>query len=93
MDAAGVALGGLCSTDLNWVTEAVSRYPGRFFGIVTGRTEFVMDRETLERVGAEMDRKYARFRTARTDMPKVTRRHYDTEFALIRIVPDAHVIL
>jgi predicted TIM-barrel fold metal-dependent hydrolase len=35
MDAAGVAMGGLTSTDLEWVAETVARHPGRFFGIVS----------------------------------------------------------
>jgi hypothetical protein len=35
MDAAGVAMGGLCSTDLAWVGDTMTRYPGRFFGIVS----------------------------------------------------------
>ena len=59
---------------------------------VTGRAEFIDDAQTVRRVSAEMDRKYARFRTARVDMPEMTRRHYETQFALIRIVPDPHFI-
>src|SRR6058998_3854020 len=34
MDAAGVALAGLCSTDAAWVAETCARWPGRFFGMV-----------------------------------------------------------
>ena len=59
---------------------------------ITGRAKFVEDAETLERVAAEMERKYARFRTARAAMPEAARRHYQTPFVLIRVVPDAHVI-
>jgi PPOX class probable F420-dependent enzyme len=59
---------------------------------VTGRAELVDDPEILQCVMAEMERKYAGFRSARASMPEATRRHYTTAFALVRIVPDAHVI-
>jgi len=59
----------------------------------TGRAEIVGDDPDLvARVDAELDRKYARFRTARAAMPEATRRHYQTEFTMIRIVPDPHTI-
>ena len=35
MDAAGVALAGLCGTDTEWVAETCARHPGRFFGMVS----------------------------------------------------------
>src|SRR5213080_4232031 len=35
MDAAGVALAGLCGTDAAWVAETCARWPGRFFGMVS----------------------------------------------------------
>jgi predicted TIM-barrel fold metal-dependent hydrolase len=35
MDAAQVAIGGLCGQDLHWVADTCARYPGRFFGIVS----------------------------------------------------------
>ncbi|MGH7894309.1 MAG: pyridoxamine 5'-phosphate oxidase family protein [Candidatus Binatia bacterium] len=55
----------------------------------TGRAEIVGDDPDLvARVDAELDRKYTRFRTARAAMPDPTRRHYETTFALIRVVPD-----
>jgi hypothetical protein len=34
MDAAGVAMAGLASQDLEWAADVVARHPGRFFGIV-----------------------------------------------------------
>jgi len=34
MDAAGVALAGLCGEDIAWVAETCRRWPARFFGIV-----------------------------------------------------------
>src|SRR5207249_9415075 len=34
MDAAGVALAGLCGTDAAWVAENCARWPGRLFGIM-----------------------------------------------------------
>src|SRR5215510_15235381 len=33
MDAAGVALAGLCGEDIAWVVEVCRQWPGRFFGI------------------------------------------------------------
>ena len=35
MDAAGVAMAGLCSQDADWVADVCDRHPGRFFGIVS----------------------------------------------------------
>src|SRR5262245_10275533 len=35
MDATGVALGGITSTDLALVADTVTRHPDRFFGIVS----------------------------------------------------------
>jgi predicted TIM-barrel fold metal-dependent hydrolase len=35
MDAAGVAMAGLCGQDDAWVAEVCARHPGRFFGIVS----------------------------------------------------------
>ena len=35
MDAAGVQMGGLCSTDARWVADVCARWPGRFFGIAS----------------------------------------------------------
>ena len=58
----------------------------------TGRAEVVDDAALRARVDAEMDRKYARFRTPRETMPEATRRHYETPFVLIRIVPDPHFL-
>ena len=34
MDAAAVAVAGLCGQDIAWVAEVCGRYPDRFFGIV-----------------------------------------------------------
>jgi PPOX class probable F420-dependent enzyme len=59
----------------------------------TGRAERVDDASVLARVEAEMERKYARFRTARAEVPDRTRRHYQQAFVLLRIVPDAEVFL
>jgi len=54
----------------------------------TGRAELVDDPAVLACVEAELERKYARFRTARAEMTERTRRHYEQAFVLIRIVPD-----
>ncbi len=77
---------------VSFLVEAGERWAELRAVHVTGRAEFVDDAETLERISAEMDRKYERFRTARATMPAATRRHYETPFVLIRIVPDAHLI-
>jgi PPOX class probable F420-dependent enzyme len=57
-----------------------------------GQAELIDDAALLARVNAELDRKYARFRTARSAMPHATRRHYETPFVLIRIDPDDRYI-
>lgn len=77
---------------VSFLVEAGERWAELRAVHFTGRAEFVTDQDTVQRVGAAMDRKYARFRTVRTDMPEMTRRHYETAFTLIRIVPDAHFI-
>jgi len=54
MDAAGVALGGLCSTDVEWVADVVGQYPGRFFGIVSpDPTDIMRCLRTIERAVRE----------------------------------------
>ena len=58
----------------------------------SGRAELVDDAAVLARVEAELERKYARFRTLRAAMPERTRRHYEQTFVLIRIVPDPHFL-
>jgi hypothetical protein len=50
MDAAGVALAGLASSDLGWLGEVIARYPGRFFGIVSpDPTNIMACLRTIER--------------------------------------------
>jgi hypothetical protein len=50
MDAAGVAMAGLCGTDAAWVAEVVARWPGRFFGMVTpDPTDIMACLRTIER--------------------------------------------
>jgi hypothetical protein len=50
MDAAGVAVAGLCSTDLAWLAEVMARHPGRFFGIASPDPTDVMGcLRTIER--------------------------------------------
>jgi hypothetical protein len=54
MDAAGVALGGLCSSDLEWTAEVVARHPDRFFGIVSpDPTDIMACRRTIARAVRE----------------------------------------
>jgi PPOX class probable F420-dependent enzyme len=77
---------------VSFLVEAGERWAELRAVHFTGRADVVDDPETLRRVTAEMERKYAGFRTARESMPEATRRHYATAFALVRIVPDTHVI-
>jgi len=77
---------------VSFLVEAGERWADLRAVHVTGRSEVVDDDHIAQRVAAEMERKYAAFRTARTAMPEATRRHYETAFVLIRIVPDAHLI-
>ena len=77
---------------VSFLVEAGERWAELRAVHITGQAQFVEDAETLERVAAEMERKYARFRTAHAAMPEAARRHYQTPFVLIRVVPDAHVI-
>jgi hypothetical protein len=54
MDAAGVAMGGLCSTDLEWTARVVQRWPRRFFGIVSpDPTDIMACVRTIERAVRE----------------------------------------
>jgi PPOX class probable F420-dependent enzyme len=59
---------------------------------LTGRAEVVAEAALVARVQQEMERKYAGFTTARTEMPGATRRHYEQQYAVVRIVPDDRVI-
>jgi hypothetical protein len=50
MDAAGVAMAGLCSADAAWVAEVMARWPGRFFGMVSpDPTDVMACLRTIER--------------------------------------------
>src|SRR3989442_15650690 len=54
MDAAGVALAGLCSTDAAWVAETCARWPGRSFGMVSPDPRDLMAcLRTIETCGRE----------------------------------------
>lgn len=77
---------------VSFLVEAGERWAELRAVHFTGRAEVVDDADLLRQVTTEMERKYAAFRTARAAMPESTRRHYATPFALIRVVPDAHVI-
>ena len=73
---------------VSFLVEAGERWAELRAVHLIGRAELVDDQDALARVAAEMERKYARFRTARAAMPETTRRHYETAFVLIRIVPE-----
>ena len=77
---------------VSFLVEAGERWAELRAVHVTGRAEVVEDADLLPRVAAEMERKYARFRTARAAMPESARRHYATAFALVRVVPHTHLI-
>jgi nitroimidazol reductase NimA-like FMN-containing flavoprotein (pyridoxamine 5'-phosphate oxidase superfamily) len=60
---------------------------------LSGRTEIVEpDATTQTALDAEMDRKYAAFRTAPKAMPNATRSHYAAESAVLRFVPDGKIL-
>jgi len=59
---------------------------------LTGRAEIVDDPELAERARAASEVKYGPFRTAPSNMPDATRKHYSVPGALIRFVPDERIV-
>ena len=61
---------------------------------LNGTASFVdeADRETRRRVAADIDRKYASFRTAPKAMPQATKERYDRGTRLIRIEPEGRIL-
>jgi len=77
MDAAGVALGGLCSTDLEWTARVVARWPERFFGIVSpDPTDIMACLRTLERAVREYGFKAVKIEPFLWDRPPTDRLFY-----------------
>ncbi|HEV8298625.1 MAG TPA: pyridoxamine 5'-phosphate oxidase family protein [Acidimicrobiales bacterium] len=58
---------------------------------LTGRVEFVDDPVMLERIDAELDRKYAPFRTDHGRMPERTQAHYAGR-TFMRLIPDERIL-
>ncbi|MGE0383286.1 MAG: pyridoxamine 5'-phosphate oxidase family protein [Gammaproteobacteria bacterium] len=61
---------------------------------LTGRCEIVdLDPEMSRRYSAEMDRKYAKYRTSRSAMPSETRAVYQTALhGIVKFTPDERVL-
>lgn len=61
---------------------------------LTGTAEIIVpSAELAEAISAELDRKYARYRTAQAQMPSATRAVYQTaERATVRLIPDARML-
>ncbi len=58
---------------------------------VSGRARILDDAGEIERVQAELDRKYAAFRTQSSAMPDATRSHYSSR-AVLRIEPEGRML-
>jgi PPOX class probable F420-dependent enzyme len=58
---------------------------------LTGRVERVTDEADIARIDDALDKKYAAFRTASTEMPQATRNHYAGR-TYLRLVPDDRIL-
>jgi PPOX class probable F420-dependent enzyme len=58
---------------------------------LTGRVEMVNDEAEIARIDDALDKKYAAFRTASTEMPQATRNHYAGR-TYLRLVPDDRIL-
>jgi uncharacterized protein len=77
MDAAGVALGGLCSADLEWTARVVAEWPQRFFGIVSpDPTDIMACLRTIERAVREYGFKAVKIEPFLWDRPPTDRLFY-----------------
>jgi nitroimidazol reductase NimA-like FMN-containing flavoprotein (pyridoxamine 5'-phosphate oxidase superfamily) len=59
---------------------------------LTGNARFVEDSERIATVRAALDAKYSSFRSRRSSMPDATRAQYETEIAVMEIVPDERIL-
>jgi PPOX class probable F420-dependent enzyme len=59
---------------------------------LTGRAHRISDPERIAQVRDLLDQKYGSFRSKRTAMPEVTRSQYETEIAVMEIVPDERIL-
>ena len=77
----------------SFLVEAGDRWADLHAVHLTGHGEVIEpDEELASRIATEMQRKYAAFTTAATDMPSATRNHYSKSGAMIRITPDERVL-
>ena len=77
MDAAGVAIGGLCGTELDWVAEVAGRYPGRFFTIVIpDPTDIMRCLRPIDRAVAERGSKAVNIEPFLWGKPPTDRMYY-----------------
>jgi nitroimidazol reductase NimA-like FMN-containing flavoprotein (pyridoxamine 5'-phosphate oxidase superfamily) len=78
----------------SFLVEAGERWSELRAVHLTGKAEIIdPDAELAAAVQAEMDRKYAAFRTAREDMPEATRSAYrQSSGAMVRFTPDDRVL-
>jgi hypothetical protein len=58
---------------------------------LTGRVEVVTGEAEIARIDDALDKKYAAFRTASTEMPQATRNHYAGR-TYLRLVPDDRIL-
>jgi PPOX class probable F420-dependent enzyme len=58
---------------------------------LTGQVEMVNDEAEIARIDDALDKKYAAFRTASTEMPQATRNHYAGR-TYLRLVPDDRIL-
>lgn len=58
---------------------------------LTGVIEFVEDPELQATIDEQIERKYAAYRTPRTDMPSTAQAHY-AERTFLRLVPDDRIL-
>ncbi len=77
----------------SFLVESGERWSDLRAVLVTGRAYLVSDPALLERVAEALDAKYRSHRTARSEMPAPTRRHYeDADRATIEIRPDDRIL-
>lgn len=77
---------------VSFLVESGTRWAELVGVHLTGRAAVVEDEALLERVGAALSEKYARYRTPREEMPEATRARYEIERATIEIEPDDRVL-
>ena len=75
-----------------FLVESGERWAELWAVHLTGRARVVDDEATIARPRAVLDVKYREFRQRRDAMPDASRRYYETERALIEIVPDERVL-